>query len=231
MIPRTSLAAFLVLPCLLTLLPNQEPPPSAGSESLSPADRQKRDEVRRQIWEQMTSTPEAREELRFTQEIFFAVLEGLYRDGVQNEVVDRIIAVDEKTGWPENFVYSCPICTPAFDAFRAYRQRPGFSGKKLPMDSFGPGLSEEMVERIGSWDIALRHAAIQELVGGWIRHRMDDLRLSEEERGGWQQEMEKRRKIGMGFLQDYREHGLGRTYAAMKACPFCDAANEASGPR
>lgn len=61
----------------------------------------------------------------FEEEIFLAVLEGLYRDGVQNAAVDAIVAEDPESGHPVNFVYACPICTPAMSAFQAYRARPG----------------------------------------------------------------------------------------------------------
>src|SRR5688572_10638658 len=65
-------------------------------------------------------------ETRAGQLIFFAVLEGLYRDGVINGDVDLIIPPGEG-GKPafdqETFVYACPLCHPAFEAFRLYRQR------------------------------------------------------------------------------------------------------------
>ena len=76
-----------------------------------------------------------------TQLVFFAVLEGLYEDGVGTDDVDRILAVDPKTKQPrleEHFVYSCPLCMPAFDAMVLYRSRPNFYGRKDSSDNFGP---------------------------------------------------------------------------------------------
>src|SRR5437660_7208174 len=76
---------------------------------------------------------------RASQLVFFAVLEGPYRDGVSNEVVDSIIPGKGRFD-PEHFVYACPICHPAFEAFRLYRQREDFYGLKAPVNTFGPGL-------------------------------------------------------------------------------------------
>ena len=47
--------------------------------------------------------------------IFYAVLEGLYDDGVSNGDVDRILLKGEKEYY-FHFVYACPVCTPTIDA-------------------------------------------------------------------------------------------------------------------
>src|SRR5436190_20481243 len=60
---------------------------------------------------------------RASQLVFFAVLEGLYRDGVSNDVVDLIIPSDKNCSSQfdlEHLVYACPICHPAFEALRLY---------------------------------------------------------------------------------------------------------------
>jgi hypothetical protein len=51
--------------------------------------------------------------------VFHAVLEGLYTDGVSNEVVDKILKPDLLA----NFVHQCPLCHPAYQAFLLYRDR------------------------------------------------------------------------------------------------------------
>jgi hypothetical protein len=74
-----------------------------------------------------TSWPES----RASQLLFFAVLEGLYRDGVSNDDVDLIIPPTQsgKPRFdPEHFVYACPLCHPAFEAFSLYRKREAFYG-------------------------------------------------------------------------------------------------------
>ena len=167
----------------------------------------------------------------YAQHIFFAVLEGLYADGVSTGVVEKIVALDEHTHWPANFVYACPVCTPAYDAFRVYRSRPKFYGRKGDCDTYGPGLPEDTIRRLTSEDVPVRQAAIQELVQGWIARRMEALRLSEKEREDWRAEMDKRRRQGMSLLELYRSEGLGGTYATMKACPLCEAASGACRAR
>ena len=56
--------------------------------------------------------------------IFFAVLEGLYRDGASNEAVDAILRQDDKGGYI-HFVYGCPICTPSRVSARSGWDRRG----------------------------------------------------------------------------------------------------------
>ena len=224
MIPRALPVALLVVPVLLAAAGLQDRPPTEGRQPIPPA-----------------PPPAARapapqavfpdDHDRTTREIFFAVLEGLYADGVENEIVDAIVAIDEQTRYPANFVYACPVCMPAFDAFRIYRLRPEFYGSKGKRDTFGPGLAEALEQRVLSDDLAVRQQAILELVEDWMRRRMESLRLTDPERERWRREMEARRKQGMAYLESYRRERLGGTYAWMKECPFCEAANGACGNR
>lgn len=160
------------------------------------------------------------------QQIFFAVLEGLYRDGVSNEVVDKIIAIDDQTQYPANFVKACPACTPAYEAFCVYRGRPAFH-LKLAIDTFGPGLPPDQVERLTAVDLAVSQLALEQLIQGWMERRMSALRLTDDERAEWRMEMEERRKAGMEWLDRYQQMGLGGSYASMKTCPSCEGANGA----
>jgi len=164
------------------------------------------------------------------QQIFFAVLQGLYRDGVPNDLVDRIIRIDEQTRYPANFVWACPVCMPAYEAFRLYRGRPAFNDKGQ-RDTFGPGLPKDQVEKLTAVDQAVSQLAIEELIQGWMDRRMDELRLTADERAEWRMEMEKRRKEGMTYLDMYKDQGLGGSYAGMKTCPVCEGANGACKAR
>ena len=164
------------------------------------------------------------------QQIFFAVLEGLYRDGVSDDLVDRIVAMDEQTNYPANFVWACPVCMPAYEAFTVYRGRSKFHDKEHS-DTFGPGLPKDQVERLTAVDLAVSQRALQDLVQGWMDRRMDELRLTADERAEWRAEMEKRRKQGMSYLERYQEAGLGGSYAGMKTCPICEGANGACRAR
>jgi len=160
----------------------------------------------------------------YEQHIYFAVLEGLYADGVSNEVVDKIVAIDDQTKYPANFVWACPVCMPAYNAFLAYRARPAFRGYKIPRDTFGPGLAPPVAARLTSDDLQVRQSELEKLISTWMDRRMESLRLTDDERQEWRTVMEERRKQGMGYLEGYRS-SLGGSYASMKTCPICEGAN------
>jgi hypothetical protein len=162
-------------------------------------------------------------------EIFFAVLEGCYVDGTDNESVDHMLAVDERSGRPENFVWSCPICMPARDALRVYRARPEFDGRKDAIDTFGPGLDAETIQALASPFLDIRQSAINKRVDHWLAKRVETLRLNDFEKAEWQRAMEEMRKKGMAMLAAYKTESRPGTYAEMKTCPFCEAANSACG--
>ena len=172
---------------------------------------------------------------RERQLIFSAVLDGLYWDGVSNEVVDAICEMDEETGWPVNFVYSCPICMPALNACRTYRKRPDFFGQKLPSSTFGRGLTEEQKQRILSRDLDVRLPAIEALILRWIDARLSDLRLTPEEQKHFEGVMSGFREKGMAVLESYRRNdwsgGATNPYKQMKECAFCNGAARAAEKR
>ena len=156
--------------------------------------------------------------------VFFAVLEGLYLDGVPNEAVDRILLCDPESGRYLHFVYGCPICTPALDALRTYRNRAPFYSRKAYLDTLGPGLSPATMEALGSEDIQVRLSAIEGLVKRWISRRLDGMRLTPEERAQWTLDLELGRKIGMSALSS-SARVPGRELVT--TCAICDAATGA----
>lgn len=160
----------------------------------------------------------------FEYELFMAVLEGLYLEGVSNEAVDAITVKDPVHGYTANFVWGCPVCMPSYRAFMTYRARPHFEWIKGEQD-FGPGLDAATLAKLTTGDLATRQHALMELTSRWVARRMDSLRLTPDERAKWSGEMSKRRKKGMAMLADYRAQGLGGSYAEMKDCPLCDGAN------
>jgi hypothetical protein len=98
--------------------------------------------------------------------VFHAVLEGLYTDGVSNEVVDKIL----KPNFLANFVDKCPLCHPAYQAFLLYRDRKVFCGVKSHADSFGSGLDEAVKQDILSGSSTERRKTLQSLISqstGW----------------------------------------------------------------
>ena len=170
----------------------------------------------------------ARRPLAAEQELFFAVLEGLYRDGVDNEIVDRVLTIDPKSGYPELFVYACPICMPSYDAFLVYRARAKFYGRKFDADTFGGGLDAATRARFLSSDRDTRWTALNQMVERYVARRLDDLQLSERERSDFHCKMEEMRKKGMSMLYSYQSDDAALYYPGMKACALCDAANSAS---
>ena len=145
------------------------------------------------------------------------MLEGLYRDGVSNDAVDLIIPPGQN-GKPrfdlEHFVYACPLCEPAFEAFRLYRQRGEFYGFKARLDTFGPGLDEALEARLRSQDAGEQRQAIEDLISRWVGERLDLMRLSDAEREATTHEMEEGRKQGM--------NGLKPGSQTRTNCPICD---------
>jgi hypothetical protein len=157
----------------------------------------------------------------YSQAVFFAVLEGLYRDGVSSEVVSLALAGDPATGQSDHFVYACPLCTPAREAFRLYQRRPRFESLKMPKSTFGPGLPAAVVERLQSPEKQQRLDALQGLIETWVARRLDSLRLTAAERSEWQEAMEARRKEGMEMLASMNAG------ASWKNCAICDASTRA----
>ncbi len=164
--------------------------------------------------------PKAWVDSRVSQLVFFAVLEGLYRDGVKNDDVDIVIPPD-KNGRPtfdrEHFVYACPLCHPAFEAFRLYRQRGSFAGLKARVDAFGPGLSAAVRAQLRNPDAEQRRQAIQGLITHWVAQRLEMMRLSTGEMATITAEMADARKQGMGMLKSFPQATESRTN-----CPICD---------
>ena len=159
-----------------------------------------------------------------TQLVFFAVLEGLYEDGVSTDDVDRILAVDPKTkAWrfEEHFVYGCPLCMPAFDAMALYRSRPVFHGRKDSADTFGPGLEPALKKKLESAQKSDQLEAIQTLVNRWVGRRLDSMRLTKDEREQWTAVIEEGRQKGMGLLQT-AQAGNRNEYLGWKGCAICD---------
>lgn len=159
-----------------------------------------------------------------TQLVFFAVLEGLYEDGVSTDDVERILAVDPRTKQPrleEHFVYSCPLCMPAFDAMVLYRSRPNFYGRKDSADTFGPGLEPAIKKKLDSAQKADQLEAVQTLVNRWVGRRLDSMRLTKDEREQWTAVIEEGRQKGMAFLQAVQA-GNRNEYLGWKGCAICD---------
>ena len=113
--------------------------------------------------------------------VFFAVLEGLYRDGVPSEVVDLVVNpkrdMDNKV--KHVFVFECDICHAAYEAFVLYSKRQTFQ-KTAGRDTFGKGVDPHIVENLKSEQACTRVFALGDLIRPWIVARVDLLKMSEE---------------------------------------------------
>lgn len=168
------------------------------------------------------------EEVR-TRFLFFAVLEGLYLDGVQQNVARRVLSETEND--VGLFVPSCPICMPVRDAFSVYAQGPrlmswlkGRTSPPRPEDplGFGAGLDGKEIEKFLDSERTVRAKALLGLVDRYCRDYEERLRLSPEERDRLKRLLAEGRKLGMLQLQgrpefkdDFGEY-----------CPACDGATK-----
>ncbi len=117
------------------------------------------------------------------QMVFFAVLEGLYTDGVPDEAVDLI--VPPKTDLDNNvkqcFVFRCPLCHAAYEAFVLYQHRPAFNGTNEPKSTFGKNFDPAVIEQLKSKDIRTRVYAMGTLMRPWIEKRMNTLHMNDKD--------------------------------------------------
>jgi len=159
-------------------------------------------------------------------QIFYAVLEGLFEDGVSDEDVDRILMIDPKTKAPMHFVYGCPLCNPALDALRVYRVR-GPWHYKAAGNTFGRGLDAQTRASLASDAMADRFGAVQGLIQRWVKARMKLMRLTKDERAQWTHAIADMSKKGNAMLSELRRSGRAGELGTMKACPICSGAEGA----
>lgn len=158
----------------------------------------------------------------FGQEIFHAVLEGLYEDGVSNPTVDLVLTEDADGGFT-HFVRGCPICIYVVEAMRHYRARPDFVSFKGKGNTWGEGLPAATRARLRSEDLGTRLEVLHGLVQRWMDRRMDRLRLDATERTRWSDHMEERSKKGMAMLALERQAGRMAEWGNSR-CPSCEGA-------
>jgi hypothetical protein len=116
--------------------------------------------------------------------VFFAVLEGLYTDGVPDEVVDLIVPPKaEKDGQVERcFVFRCPMCHAAYEAFVLYQRRQAFNGSNDAKSTFGRGFDAKIIDRLKSDVASTRVKAMGDLIRPWIDRKIDSIKMTVPER-------------------------------------------------
>lgn len=160
--------------------------------------------------------------------IFFAVLEGLYQDGLTNGDVNQILKRDEKGGM-EHFIYGCPICHPAIHALEGYQSRPNrFSGLKSSCSNFGSGLNETGKKNLYSVKPEERLTAVNSLILSWTARRMSQLNWPPERMAALKASLDQKRQQGMKVLETQTSvpewKARYAAFAKVGACPACNAA-------
>ena len=110
--------------------------------------------------------------------VYDAVLQGLYRDRVSDEIVTNIVGKqapqnDRKTlrqRMKRSFVLDCPLCEPTFAAFLAYQSR---KSDRIPNSTSGiskraPGLTATLQRKLLSDDTETRLRGLAPLVQQWV---------------------------------------------------------------
>jgi hypothetical protein len=160
--------------------------------------------------------------------VFFAVLEGLYRDGVGQDDVEAMLRRASPNACYDHFIYACPICTAAVQALELYRNRPQqLYSLKLPCDTFGAGLDAKISQALRAADAKTRLTTIHNLLSRWIGVRLGMVRGEEKDR--LLAELKAGREEGMTYLKKWQSspEDLARyapAYAGIGECAACNAA-------
>jgi hypothetical protein len=180
---KCSLLLVLGLFVLLSQLSPADPPKAPMKEAPKPTPDWKEDPVCKMV--------------------FFAVLEGLYEDGVSNEAADNIVGKtkDGKAEIRHTFVFECPLCHPVYEAFRLYQQRPEFRDSG---NAFGKGIDPKLETSLRSTVLRTRQGALQVLVHRWVERRLSQMGLTAEQKQDWARRLEERSKQGDERLRKLR---------------------------
>lgn len=134
--------------------------------------------------------------------VFFAVLQGLYEDGVSDEVVNNIVPPDKKgrEKMRHSFVLDCPLCQPAYEAFCVYQSRPRFTDEDKA-SSLGKGLPEKTVDGLMSKAVSTRLITLRGPIKRWVENRLVSMKLDTTERQKWWDDIVARAGQGTGTLR------------------------------
>lgn len=166
------------------------------------------------------------------QAVFFAVLEGLYADGVPDAVVDAIVPRSPKAGQnpvKTSFVVQCPLCQPVYEAFALYQKRPAFAGDGK-RNTFGKGVEPDLEKQLVSPDPRTRLSALKILVQRWVGRRLTAMRLTEAEKAEWTVKLNERSGQGRGLLSVLlRADPAYKGWSLYWGCAACNGTTAACG--
>lgn len=166
------------------------------------------------------------------QMVFFAVLEGLYADGVPSDVVNSLVPKSDKQendSVKANFVAQCPLCHPVFEALSLYQRRGAFLDGDGRRNTFGKGIDKDLQKRLTSQSRMDRLTALRVLVRRWVERRMTMMRLSEEERTEWTTKLAVRSQQGRKRLFELMKNdpAYGSGWSAYWGCAACNGTTDA----
>jgi hypothetical protein len=161
--------------------------------------------------------------------VFFAVLQGLYEDGVSDEVVNNIVPPDKKgrEKMRHSFVLDCPLCQPAFEAFCVYQSRPRFTDDSKT-STLGKGLPEKTVKGLMSKTLSVRLTTLRTPIRMWVENRLVSMKLDEQERQKWWKDITARVGQGTGTLKHLKgTDPWYKDWAAYWGCAACLGSQDA----
>lgn len=162
--------------------------------------------------------------------VFFAVLEGLYNDGISNDIVDVILGKDKAAkGVKQFFVFRCKLCHAVYDAFAAYRARPNFHGSEA--NTFGnKALAADFRKRLkatGMGSTFTRVKAMGTLVQPWIIQKLKVTSMSEAAKKALIKRLLDLVEEGNQILNEARskDPDYSQDWAFYGGCQACEAIN------
>lgn len=167
--------------------------------------------------------------------VFFAVLEGLYTDGVQDEIVELIVAPDdpdvrERSGVEHCFVFKCELCHAVYEAFVLYKNRQPFANAK-GKTTFGKGADQKILEDLKSTDSQPRVFAMGSLIRPWIQRRIAQQRMTVDEQKDLAKRIAKYAIEGRELLVEHRrdKETVYVDWNFYGSCQACEAVEDIFG--
>ena len=161
--------------------------------------------------------------------VFFAILEGLYRDGIQDEVVDLVLGetVDLDVKVKHCFVFKCELCHAAYEAFALYKARPAFKNTE-GKTTFGKGAGEGVIKELKSEDTRTRVYAMGNLIRPWIQHRVKETRMTVEEQKVMAEQFREYAREGSKLLSTFKraKDTVYINWNFYGTCQACEAAED-----
>lgn len=151
--------------------------------------------------------------------VYSAVLDGLHELGLPDATVDRILENDSE-GRPVSFIPGCPICTPARNAFLAWRARPAVADR--PPATASP----ELLARLASDKALERTSALGRLVQDLVTRRIAAARWTDAEAEAWGRRFQAATAEGQRQLTAHQAQDVP-AYKMMWSCMMCDGAARA----